>query len=246
MMRTFARTGGLNAPYLCAFLKHHKMPLSREDLNGMSGPRLWERLLVSVPSTLRSGTTLQLEGILCLVKVMNHGFKAPHESQQMLLTFVRSLSASAALSVKLEDHYQTCWAFRSSPGQLSSPPTHLDFFKDERVSKSWGDRAGSSILLLHANDLLRTWPDLMQSTWNAANVSRDCLTVWEAAQEDIAQLHRSIDEEGAGLCQYLIHTVCFIFLLRFDTDFTQCHLTNLVSSDTVCLRTDFTQWHKSG
>lgn len=93
-------------------------------------------------------------------------------------------------------HYMACWAFRSPPEQLSSPPSHLDFFKDERVHKSWRERANPPVLLLHANELLRTWPALMQPDWDATHASRDCLKIWESMQCDISGLHRNIDSEG--------------------------------------------------
>jgi hypothetical protein len=130
-----------------------------------------------------------------LVKISNHGFDAPLAAQQKLVAFTRTLSES--LSVQLEDHYATCWAFRASPEQLSSPPSHLDFFKDERVHKSWREWSGSHVVLLHANDLLRMWPGLMQPDWDARNVSRDAQVIWTSVQDTIAELHQSIDAEGA-------------------------------------------------
>jgi hypothetical protein len=195
LMRNFDATGGLNAPYFSAFLMHHVMPLTRERVDGMNGPRLWQRFLPKLPGHLWSGTTVKLEGIPCLVKISNHGFDAPLAAQQKLVAFTRTLSES--LSVQLEDHYATCWAFRASPEQLSSPPSHLDFFKDERVHKSWREWSGSHVVLLHANDLLRTWPGLMQPDWDASHVSRDAQVIWTSVQDTIAELHQSIDAEGA-------------------------------------------------
>ena len=186
--------GSLNAPYLCAFLKHHVMPMSKERMMGMHGHRLWQRLLAAVPGNFRIGTAVQLKGLSFLVKNTNHGFEAPLFAQQALVSFVQPLSATVAADLK--DHYATCWAFRSSPGQLASPPSHLDFFKDERVRKSWRECAERHVLLLHANDLLRTWPALMQSDWDVTNVSRDCQKIWESMQTDVAELHRNIDDEG--------------------------------------------------
>ena len=155
LMNRFVGDGSLNAPYLCAFLKHHVMPMSKERMMGMHGHRLWQRLLAAVPGNFRIGTAVQLKGLSFLVKNTNHGFEAPLFAQQALVSFVQPLSATVAADLK--DHYATCWA---------------------------------------ANDLLRTWPALMQSDWDVTNVSRDCQKIWESMQTDVAELHRNIDDEG--------------------------------------------------
>lgn len=186
--------GMLNAPYLCTFLKHHEMPSSRQRLNTLNGPRLWQQCMLLVPGELRAGTAVQIRGVMPLVMAFNHGFCAPTYAQRRLLEFMRGVDADEAWA--LEQHYVACSGFRMPMSQLGSPPTHLDFFKDERVRKSWRQWSGLPMVLLHANELLRAWPDLMQPSWEAVNAARDCAAIWEACQLDITELHRNVDAEG--------------------------------------------------
>jgi len=147
-----------------------------------------------VPGDLRAGTAVQIRGVMHLVVAFNHGFAAPIAAQQRLLAFMRGVDADEAQA--LEHHYVVCSGFRMPTSQLGSPPTHLDFFKDERVRKSWRQWSGLPMVLLHANELLRTWPDLMQPSWEAVHAARDCAAIWEARQIDITELHRNVDAEG--------------------------------------------------
>jgi hypothetical protein len=193
--RNFAANGTLAADYLCAFLKGGNMPVTREQVDNMNGPRLWRMLELHVPAEYRDGTNVRPEAVTYLVKLTNHGFSASAEAQQRFTAFVDLMSSSVA--TVLRDHYMKCNAFRAPVAQLGTPPSHLDFFKDERVHKSWRMWEGMPMILLHANDMLIAWPDLMPASWDATHASRDAAAAWTRASSDVDELHRGIDSEGA-------------------------------------------------
>ena len=101
------------------------------------------------------------------------------------------------VAAELRRHYAVCSAFTTPHEQLASPPSHLDLFKDARVTKSWRD--GTAIVLISLNSLLRVWTDLMPTGWNATHVARDVVAILAIAKPMIKELHASFEESGRRL-----------------------------------------------
>ena len=57
MMRMFAISGGLNAPYLCAFLKHHKMQLKSTSTQPRRTERCWAQSWTTFAGSVSQGHT---------------------------------------------------------------------------------------------------------------------------------------------------------------------------------------------
>ena len=49
-------------------------------------------------------------------------------------------------------------------------------------------------VLLSGNELLRTWPGLMSSTWNPIHAPRDALRSWEGYRSDIDILLSTLEQ----------------------------------------------------
>lgn len=189
---------GFSGPYLTAFLYHNEMPMTRDRVTELNGYRLWRELsILKLAHDHYEDTTVHTKGILQMVLASNHGFRAPIEMQERLLELVAIRPDGAHTLEQLRTHYMYCRSFRAAVAELSSSPSHLDFFKDERVEKKWRDWAGPPQVLLNLNSLLRAWPLLMPAGWNPANASRDMIALVESARADIEELHRNIETEGA-------------------------------------------------
>ena len=105
----------LSAPYLAAFLYRHEMPVSKERMMGLNGHRLWqEMMLPQLSDDLYKGTNLGIESILRMVKVSDHGFKAPTEAQERLLSLLKILPGGVPIHAQLLEHYAYCRAFRTA------------------------------------------------------------------------------------------------------------------------------------
>ena len=194
---------GLPGDYLSAFLKHHDMPVTRHQLNLASGPRLWQSKGGLIPPEQRDVSIIFPEGIEALVRAFDHGFAAPVAVQDKFLTFLRALPADkyGLVAERLEHHYHLCRAFRVGAEELGSPPSYLDLYKDDRVPKMWRADCTFPSVLINANELLRTWPGLMGSTWNSQNAPRDAMGVWASSRADVETLHGDIDGESSTLSE---------------------------------------------
>jgi hypothetical protein len=192
---------GLAGDYLSAFLKHHVMPVSRQQVNSMHGPRLWQSKEHFVPEGQRNSTTVLPGGIVPLVQAFDHGFCAPVATQDMLLTFLQALPQDAygEVCVQLQAHYALCRSFRSGEAELGSPPGYLDFYKDDRVPKKWRDDGAFESVMINANELLRTWPGLMPPSWNPVHAPRDALSSWEGCRPDAETLYNDLEQQGSCL-----------------------------------------------
>jgi hypothetical protein len=164
-----------------------------------------------VPVEERDASLVFPGGILALVYNFNHGFTAPLSAQENFLTFLRALPSDLYESVAdgLQEHYALCRAFRLGPHELNSPPTHLDLYKDERVGKKWRADCTFPSVLISANELVRTWQELMGPTWNEAHVARDVAAVWERCRTGVEALHAEVDGEGAILEEEKKRARCF-------------------------------------
>jgi hypothetical protein len=192
---------GLPGDYLSAFMKHHDMPVTRQQVNYMNGLRLWQSKSDKVPDDQRNVSTVFPGGIEALARAFDHGFAAPVAAQEKLLAFLRSLPSDryGNAVVQLEAHYSLCRAFRIGERELGSPPSYLDLFKDDRVPKKWRTDCTFQSVLINTNELLRAWPGLMSVTWNPMNAARDALSAWNACCGDVESLHSNIDQEGPVL-----------------------------------------------
>ena len=191
----------LSGPYLSAFMWYHDMPTTKKAMGRMNGTRLWRRAQRRLPAALRDASKLAPGGIEALARAFNHGFSAPVEAQDKLLAFLQSLSVDVfgEAARQLHAHYEFCRAFRLREQDLASPPSYIDLFKDDRVSKTWRSDGAFQSVLISANGLLRTWTALMSPGWNPHNAPSDAVTCWEACRGDIEALHRDLDLEGPGL-----------------------------------------------
>jgi len=189
---------GLAADYLSAFLKHHQMPVTRLQVNGFSGPRLWQSREGRIPEEHRDASTVLPDGVVALVYAFDHGFAAPVSAQENFLKFLRALPGGiyAGVADALQGHYELCRAFRVSEFDLGSPPSFLDLYKDERIPKKWRVDSLHSSVLINANELLRTWPGLMAPTWNPNNAPRDALASWENCHDDVDELREAVNQES--------------------------------------------------
>jgi hypothetical protein len=86
--------GTLVGSYLSAYLQHHRMPTTKDEMDRMHGGRLWKSKLKLVPAEHRDGSDVAPGGLLHLVRTFNHGFKAPVQAQGAFLSFLQSLPAS--------------------------------------------------------------------------------------------------------------------------------------------------------
>ena len=138
-----AANGCLSGPYLAAFFRHHVMPVTRKEMENASGARLLAGKLEDIPVEHRDANDVAADGLVALAQAFNHGFTAPEAAQANFLAFLRALPDArfGVATAQLQKHYELCRAFRAAPAELASPPTHLDLFKDERVSKRWRLRA---------------------------------------------------------------------------------------------------------
>jgi len=202
---------GLPGDYLSAFLKHHNMPVTRRQADLMNGRRLWQSKWNEVPEEERDASTVFPGGIEALVRSFDHGFSAPVAAQDKLLAFLRMMPSSTyGIAVEqLQSHYELCRAFRVAESELTSPPSYLDLFKTDRVSKKWRKDCTFQSVLLNANELLRTWPGLMSPTWNPHLAPRDALSSWEGCRVDVDMLHDDLEREGLRLscCQFLYRVI---------------------------------------
>ena len=210
---------GLAADYLSAFLKHHQMPVTRRQVDGFHGPRLWQSKESCVPEEHRDASTVRPGGILALVRAFDHGFAAPRMVQDKFLEFLRAFPGAvyAGVADALQDQYQLCRAFRVSESALGSPPSFLDLYKDERVSKKWRNSLPPSVLI-NANELLRTWPGLMAPTWNPNNAPRDALAWWENCHVDADKLREAVDQESPdlGINTLVFYALSFGFIIELQ------------------------------
>lgn len=192
---------GLPGDYLSAFLKHHDMPVTRQQLNLGNGPRLWQSKEGRIPPDQRDASTIFPEGIEALVRTFDHGFAAPVTVQDKFLTFLRALPVDryGPVTEQLERYYRLCRAFRVGAEELGSPPSYLDLYKDDRVPKMWRTDCTFPSVLINANELLRTWPGLMGTIWNSHHAPRDAMGAWASSRTDVETLHGDVDGEGPRL-----------------------------------------------
>lgn len=200
---------GLSGDYLSAFMKHHVMPVSRQQVDSMHGTRLWRLKQGFVPADQKNANTLLPGGIEALVRAFDHGFNAPIAAQDMLLTFLQALTRDAygGVCVQFQAHYALCRSFRSGEAELGSPPSYLDFYKDDRVPKKWRDDGAFESVLINANELLRTWPGLMPPSWNPVHAPRDALSSWESCRPDAETLYNDLEQQGSGLSVARFYTL---------------------------------------
>lgn len=193
--------GFLAGPYLAAFMKHHDMPVTSKAMERMSGTRLWLSHQTHVPVEQRSASKLSSGGIEALARAFNHGFSAPVDAQDQLIAFLRYLPVEqyGEAAARMQLHYELCRAFRLRETDLASPPSYLDLFKDDRVSKAWRADSAFQSVLISANGLLHTWTDLMAPGWNPHNASRDAASCWESCRGDVETLHLDLENEGRCL-----------------------------------------------
>jgi hypothetical protein len=189
--------GILNAPYLAVFFKYNRMPITREAVNKDNGTRLWENIKTSIPSQFYDGSNLSKEGVLPLAKCFNHGMKASKETATQMLAFL-DVAGFPEATKAFGEYYSKCEEFKTPLDQLASPPTHLDFFKDQRIYKIW-KTAPFEMVTLSANDLVRQWPELMPLGWDPKNCARDVSAIWTLAAATVEELHSSIDIEGLSI-----------------------------------------------
>jgi len=200
---------GLPGDYLSAFLKHHDMPVTRHQLDLINGPRLWQSKGGRIPPEQRDASTIFPEGIEALVRAFDHGFAAPVAVQNKFLTFLRALPADkyGPVAEQLQHHYQLCRAFRVGADELGSPPSYLDLYKDDRVPKMWRADCAFPSVMINANELLRTWPGLMGTTWNSLNAPRDAMGTWASSRFDVETLHAAVDGEGPFIDLYSVISI---------------------------------------
>ena len=189
---------GLNAPYLAAFLKHHELPASQAAMNGLHGVRLWDVTKRFLEAGSYQDSKIYPQGIEALAKAFNHGFEAPIDAQDQLVTFLKTRSGEAypAAARQLELHYQLCRGFRRPREEMSDPPSYLDLFKNEEVPKVWSYEAGIERVLVNAHGILRAWPALMNSGWDSSHAARDAASHWASCQVDVDELHAGLANEG--------------------------------------------------
>ncbi len=135
------------------------------------------------------------------MRAFDHGFSAAIVVQNEFLVFLRALPGNAFAEVadRIQAYYGHCRAFRVGLDELGSPPTYLDLYRDDRVRKKWGTDLAYPGVLINANELLRTWPDLVGPAWNPRNVPRDSQSLWEKCRTDVVALHHVVDHEGRSL-----------------------------------------------
>ena len=181
----------LNAPYLAAFLKHHRLPASYEAMSNLNGGRLWDMTKLFLEAGTYEASKVFPQGIDALAKAFNHGFEAPVEAQEKLVQFLQSRpgDAYAAAARQLQQHYQLCRSFRRPREEMSDPPSYLDLFKNEEVQKVWSCEEGIERVLVNSHGVLCSWPALMSDTWDASNAARDAATHWNSCQADVDALH---------------------------------------------------------
>lgn len=189
---------GVNPPYMAAFLKHHELPASSAAMKNMHGDRLWSRAKQFLEASSYEGSNLHPRGIEALAKVFNHGFEAPLDAQDRLVSFLESRSEEdyQACAREMVRHYQLCRSFRCPRAEMSDPPSHLDLFKFEEVPKVWSLVDGVERVLINANAVLRAWPELMSPNWDATHASRDAEDLWEACGVEVNELHAQMENEG--------------------------------------------------
>jgi len=212
LLTPLAKNGVLSGPYLAVMLYCHQVPVTYEQMMRLSGHRLWQGLVSYLSADCRHTNDVRIEDVPVMVRASNNGFRAPIEMQDRIRSLVAILPGGAPVSAQLLEHYTYCRAFRTPESELSSPPSHLDFYKDERVEKRWRIMNGRSMVDLNLNSLLRTWPQLMSDTWGRGNASRDAAAVIENIMPHVQELHKSIDE-GAN-----VYTMAL--LIYFDE---KCH-----------------------
>jgi hypothetical protein len=196
--KDLALCNSLSGVYLSAYLHGHEMPVTKERVEGMNGRRLWNAKKSLILAGSCDGNKLYASGVEALVKAFNHGFAAPLEAQEKLLTFVASLPGEdyQAVARSLQEHYTLCRRYRSSSLELSDPPSYLDLFKNDRVAKVWSSEEGVERVLISANDVLLAWPELMHEGWDSGNASRDASSIWDSCRPEIAVLHSDLLSEG--------------------------------------------------
>ena len=189
--KTAADAEVLNAPYLAAFLKHHELPSSNAAMKDLSGVRLWDMTKRFLEAGSYQDSKIYPQGIEALAKAFNHGFEAPIDAQERLVTFLKTRSGEAfpAAARQLEQHYALCRRFRCPRAEMSDPPSYLDLFKNDEVPKSWSYEDGIERVLVSANGILRAWPALMRSGWDVSNASRDATSHWASCRADVDALH---------------------------------------------------------
>lgn len=233
---------GVNPPYMAAFLKHHELPTSYEAMKNFNGDRLWARTKVYLEAGVFDDSNLHPRGIEALAKVFNHGFQAPLEAQDLLISFLESRPEEdyQACAREMMRHYQLCRSFRCPRAEMSDPPSHLDLFKFEEVPKVWSVVEGVERVLINANAVLRAWPELMSPNWDATNASHDADSHWVTCGVEVDELHAQMENEGGEGSLYKKNvTSRFIYELRCHSIKMLYQKNPVISSDKLLEMTGY-------
>lgn len=181
--------GGLKGDVLLVYLTKGILVKNMTELNRQHGQRDWRANFENV----FVGGLVPYDRMVELVKAVNHGYAAASTSQDMVVQLAEALGAD---HTALKQYYKHCASVqRDLSAQFEDDLDYLDLFGDKSRGKIF--KEGRTLACI--SDCLRLHPTLMETTWNAANASRDSDHLFKSAADDIDRFNAMLNSDGRVL-----------------------------------------------